>query len=168
MKNQKKLLLYILLNVIISAITIVIVLYFWEKAHTPETNPVISSTQESQNTNLSPMPETKITGINENAEISIEGIFGIGQNDIEHVSIRNTGDISIDLSYCRLRNGRGDEYLFPDITLNQGGAVSIFSKAGNNTVLELYWGRSDSLWKSGDLANLLDQNGNILSTYQIP
>ncbi|MCJ7695414.1 MAG: lamin tail domain-containing protein [Anaerolineaceae bacterium] len=173
MNNRKKLFLYILINIMISALTVLCVLYFWERAHSPINVLPISDTQKSPDSNqISNGPiqtqENVIQELDENTEISIEGVFGIGQGDIEHVSVRNIGDVAVDLYYCRLLNGRGDEYLFPEIILNQEGAVSVFTKAGNNTVLELYWGKSESLWKSGDLATLLDQNGNILSTYQIP
>jgi len=173
MNNRKKILFYILINIIISALTVLCVLYFWDRTHAPKNILPISNTQGSSSTFQTPnepllINETDSLEVNENAEISIEGIFGIGQDDIEHVSIRNIGEVVVDLYNCRLLNGRGDEYNFPEITLNQEGAVSIFTKAGNNTVLELYWGKAESLWNSGDLATLLDQNGNILSTYQIP
>jgi len=58
--------------------------------------------------------------------------------------------------------------LFPSIPLVKEGAVQIHTAAGTNTVVDLYWGMTAPVWKSGETASLYDANGNLIVTYKVP
>jgi hypothetical protein len=68
----------------------------------------------------------------------------------------------------RLEDGDGNVFVFPDLTLFKGGAVTIFSKTGVNTVVELYWGATETVWEVGETIALLDPQGEVRATYRVP
>jgi hypothetical protein len=46
--------------------------------------------------------------------------------------------------------------------------VTIFSRVGTSTVVELYWGLDEPIWTPGEKAFLLDPQGDIQAVYTIP
>jgi hypothetical protein len=59
-------------------------------------------------------------------------------------------------------------YVFPKITLFEFGAVDLYTRAGINSVVALYWGRSNAVFESGDQAVIYDADGNVQAVYSIP
>ena len=60
-------------------------------------------------------------------------------------------------------------YRFHDgFTLYYRGAVSLHTKAGDMTVIDLYWGLSAAVWTSGKVMTLRDDSGEAQSTFTIP
>ena len=179
MKSWNRLLLYILLNVIVSALTVLGVLWIWEITHpTPEVLPSQQSpaqsksplaTQLSQDQTGADIPVKQTTPLSEETiQVSIEGVFGVGIFDLEYVLIRNNSPVAIDLMDWRLVDDDGNIYTFPALTLNTDGAVKLFSRSGTNPVIELFWSSQQALWASDDQASLLDNTGIIRATYRIP
>lgn len=54
------------------------------------------------------------------------------------------------------------------MTLYGGGAVNIYTRAGANSVVELYWGLNQAIWKSGITVTLIDAQGMTRGAYTIP
>jgi len=82
---------------------------------------------------------------------------------------RGSGELT--LSGWRMEDGAGNIYTFPQnprLTLFGGGAVSVYTRAGNDTVVELYWGLDNPVWYSGATVTLRDSSGNIRDTYVVP
>jgi hypothetical protein len=50
----------------------------------------------------------------------------------------------------------------------QGGAVTIYSRVGTSTVVELYWGEEEPIWESGEQAQLIDPDGVVQAVYTVP
>ena len=50
----------------------------------------------------------------------------------------------------------------------RGGAVTVYSKIGTSTVVELYWGQEEPVWQVGENAYLLDSEGTIRAMYTVP
>ena len=175
MKTKKSLLFYILLNVLISAVTTLIVLFIWQLAHpTPDVSITLqnpngsssdSSSTESDNAQT-PQPTTAF--LQEDLSLAIQSVVGAGNLEMERIQILNESDGAVNLSGWQIQNGRGETFTFPAMILNQDGAVEVYSKAGTNTVIELYWQSDVPVWQSGDTVTLVNANGDLQATYQIP
>ncbi len=101
-------------------------------------------------------------------QVEIVGIFGAGDLSSERVQIRGLGEGTLSLTGWRLRDEDGNEYVFPKITLFGNGAVDIYSDAGVDTVVSLYWRFGQPIWSPGETAMIVDGAGNIQATYTIP
>ena len=65
---------------------------------------------------------------------------GAGILDRETVRLLNTGGVAA-LAGWTLDDGQGQVYRFPDgFTLYNRGAVSVHTRAGTDTAIDLYWG----------------------------
>ena len=95
-------------------------------------------------------------------------VVGVGDLASERVQLRGIGEGSLDLTGWRLRDEDNHEYTFPKITLFPNGAVNVYTSAGVDTVVALYWGASSSVWRSGESVTLLDDSGNVQATFEVP
>jgi LysM repeat protein len=103
--------------------------------------------------------------------VVIDSVIGAGDLDAERVLIKHSGGSEISLVGWRLEDGQGNVFVFPEspqLILFSGGAVNIFTKAGVNTVVELYWGLDNPVWKSGSTVILRDAAGNVQARYLVP
>lgn len=175
MSQGKRLLFYIALNVVVSAVTTLAVLWIWGRANQPPPTPPIPTLaqpgQAASNT-ASPAvqesPSTPIATLSPNEKaITIANVYGVGSLQDEVVVIKNVSQKAVLLTGWRLDNGKGDTYTFPSLTLNDNGAVQVHTTAGTDTVIDLYWGRDAPVWHTDDIVTLLDAQGNIRATYQI-
>ena len=174
MKNGSKLWLYIIINILVSAATILIVLLVWDWTH-PEPDivplPAVTDTgigESDNNNSFQPAitPSTQL--IEEDFQMTIRKVVGAGNLDMEYVEILNSSEGAIDLSGWQLLDEDGNTFNFPTMILDRDGALTIHSKSGQDTVIELYWQSETPIWQSGELVQLLDQNGDLAATYSIP
>ena len=100
--------------------------------------------------------------------IEIVSVTGVGTLGAEVVLIRYSGADPVNLAGWRLVDGQDNAFAFPSLTLYQGGAVQVNSTSGNDTVVNLFWGRGEPVWESGDVASLFDAQGNLRALYRIP
>ena len=56
----------------------------------------------------------------------------------------------------------------PSLELHGQGAVNIYSKEGSSSPIELYLGLTEPIWEPGETVSLIDPNGIVHDTYQIP
>ncbi len=49
-----------------------------------------------------------------------------------------------------------------------GGAVTVYTKSGNNTVVDLFWGLDTAVFSEGEQVLLLDADGNVEARYTVP
>jgi hypothetical protein len=59
-------------------------------------------------------------------------------------------------------------YNFPQLTLYKDGAVNLHTQAGQNTVVDLYWGLANAVWRSGETVTLYDETGKVRAIFRIP
>lgn len=72
---------------------------------------------------------------------------GDGDRQEEHVSFRNAGEESIDLSGWTVRNGSGQSYRFPDGTeLDPGETLSLYSGDEADPDDGYVWDAADTVW----------------------
>ena len=168
MKFWKKTLPFILLNILVSAATLLAVLYFWQQKNplstTEATGPIITPIQGSQSPSLA-SPTAQIL---EDRLLRIEGVFGAGAIQVEYILLRNPSESSVDLASWRIVSSGGRSYRFPNLTLYPNGAVNIYTGPGTDTVTELHWNSDTALWASGDLLTLFDSQGNEHTQFTVP
>lgn len=101
--------------------------------------------------------------------VEIDSVVGVGDLALERVVIRNIVPNELSLSGWRLEDESGNVYIFPQVTIYvKGGTVSVHSKPGADTVLDLFWGSDVPIWGSGETVTLRDSAGSMRAVYQIP
>lgn len=177
MKDNKRLFIYLLINVIVSACTILAVLWIWDPANRPaQFKPANSG---SPATVINTLPASTAGAGSATAEptaikdiptglIKVENVIGAGSAASEIVVLRREGEGELELTNWKLQDGDGNVFTFPGLTLYKDGAVYVHSTAGADTVIDLYWNMADSVWQSGETATLIDSLGQVQATYQIP
>jgi LysM repeat protein len=99
-------------------------------------------------------------------QVDIRGVDGAGDIESEVVRLINSGGVA-NMAGWTLEDGRGHRYSFPAFTLHNG-AVSVHTKSGADTVIDLYWGLPQAVWTGGTTITLRDAAGDVQSTFQIP
>lgn len=104
------------------------------------------------------------------SQIVVEIVSVISPGDIENerVRISRSGEGELSLANWSLTDDDGNTYIFPQLFLYTGGAVDVHTKAGLNTVVDLYWGLSAPVWRSGEQAILRDAQGEVQATFRVP
>jgi len=151
--TRRRLVLYLLLNVLVSVLVSGAVLFFYDRAH-----------HKADCGSCETVP-TLVPG-NINAEIV--SVSGTGALASESVSLKNSGDTALMLTGWTLKDNQGSSYTFPELTLYPGGTVQVHSGPGTNTAADLYWGRTLPVWKSGELVGLYDTYNIARAFYRIP
>lgn len=228
MKQWKRLLFYLALNVFVSACTVIAVLFVWDQTSGPLPRGLLPQALTFSNTPTAtrapllldtpdPGPEAtqqfiayqvqsgdtfesiaeahnmcveELTAVNgfigsqplgagevllipENPTGSaiIDSVIGAGDLETEHVLLKQCGIGELSLVGWRLHDAEGNEFVFPQfpqLTLYRGGAVNVYSKKGNDTVVDLFWGLDSPVWESGETVVLVDARGNVRATYVVP
>jgi hypothetical protein len=163
--GRRNLLLYLLLNVLISACVAGAILFWYDRNYR-----VTSLSSVLPAAPLTTQAGSPPATSNPNLKVSVEivSIVGAGLLDAESVTIQNAGDAPLNLSGWQLKDSDKNIFLFPNLTLNAGGAVRIHSALGTDNVIDLYWNSTSPIWESGEKAQLLDQNGTVQDDYQVP
>lgn len=100
--------------------------------------------------------------------VAIETVIGAGDLASERVKLARTGPGELSLAGWQLLEEDGAVFTFPQLNLFEGGAVNLYTRSGQSTVVELYWGLDAPVWDSGETVVLLDANGNVHTTYRVP
>ncbi len=101
-------------------------------------------------------------------QLSIATVIGVGVLASEHVVLQRTGDGELSLAGWRLEDGKGNTYTFPQLTLYKGGSINLYTRSGEDTVLDLFWGKTSPVWKSGKTVYLYDAQNQTRASYTIP
>lgn len=163
---MRKLLPFLLLNIIVSAATVLLVLFIWDAAHNQADVPsstILTPIGSSAQKDLPP-PVISV----DQKTFEIQAVVGAGDLNLEHIQLISVANQEISLEGWKISDQKGNEFIFPSVKLYPGGGLNLFSRSGINTSVEIFWGRSEPAWKSGKTAVLLDPDGNIRFSYQIP
>lgn len=180
MKKYSHLVVFILINIFVSAVTTLAVLWLWERAH-PRPEIALPPTASAENgmdaqadpaaqpdSDENPASEPTLDFISSNPDVIIRTIVGAGNLEVEYVEILNQSEGPVDLTGWQLTDEQTNTFTFPTLILNSSGAIKILSKKGVDTVIELYWQQDTAVWQSGETAILQDAAGEIVATYSIP
>ncbi len=161
MKFQKSWLPFIVVNIAVSAVTMLIVLAIWSTLRTSTINPgsqVVASEAPVTKATLPPIGKVVL---------EVENVFGYGDLQTEVVRIQHAGSDPLFMQDWTLHDGDGNIFTFPAITL-YSGVVEVYTRSGSNTVISLYWGMKQPVWSQGEVATIYDPEGNLRSRFQIP
>ncbi|MBX3048660.1 MAG: lamin tail domain-containing protein [Anaerolineales bacterium] len=153
----KRLLFYLAINIVVSALTTLLVLTLWSRlafAGAPQIGGSLSGAGSATSPALS--------------GVSINAVLGAGSAADERVVLVHTGQQDVSLASWRLRDENGNEYRFPALVLHPGAQVSVHTTSGTDSVSALFWGRTAPVWRSGELARLLDASGGEQAVYTVP
>ena len=174
MNQAKKLLFYIVLNIIVSAVTILGVLYVWEKTQLKDF--LLDSSSSSPESSALGEEGTSEEG-QSNQLIEIGEVGGVGNLATEYVRLTrpnsDPGD-TVSLQGWRLVDEDEHDYIILEqsglatLDLHGQGAVNIYSKEGSSNPIELYLGLEEPIWEPGETVTLVDPDGNPHDTYLIP
>jgi hypothetical protein len=186
MKRRSNLLLYLLLNILVSAATTLAVLTLWDTYRKSEVPPPVTLAQEQAAAPAeaqpapaaaepdapppTPQPTATLPPL-DRPIIEIASVIGVGDLNQEFVLLRRVGEGNLVMTGWRLAGERGSSYTFPaqpELTLYKDGAVLIYSKAGDNTAAEVFWDRSQPAWESGEVVRLYDRDGGERANYIVP
>lgn len=157
MHARRRIFPYLLLNIFVSALVTGTIIYFYDRAH-----PVNC---------LTPQPDLSAVTADSGLNVSIVGVIGAGTLGDERIVIHNTGSEKILLTGWRLEDDKGLVYHFPDspqLTLYPGASVQVHTKSGTDQPSDVYWGRTETVWTSGELASLYDPQNVPRALYRIP
>jgi LysM repeat protein len=101
------------------------------------------------------------------SQVAIREVKSPGNLADETVVITNQGG-PVGLAGWTLADQSGHLYRFPALTLFEGGAVSLHTGLGSDTVTDLYWGLTEPVWASGRQALLSDAGGNLQTRFAVP
>jgi hypothetical protein len=162
---MKRLWPFLLLNVAVSAATVIIVLLIWNAAHSPNQTP--SLVGMSSISTPSHSTQATLPALGENL-FKIQTVFGTGDLENEYVHILYLGSDPLNLANWQIRDEHDHHFTFPAFIIYKNGAFDLYTKAGTNSTIELYMAQTSSLWKSAETITLLDPAGNTRLTFQIP
>lgn len=179
MQSWRRILYFLLLNVLISALTTwAVVTIMLRNQPDPSAQPLptrIVSDGDDQFGDLVVTQPGAAALPNDPDEdeivpevLAIEGILGAGELETERVLIQHIGEREVSLVGWQLQDQDGNAFNFPALTMFQGGAVTVFTREGTSTVVELYWGQDEPLWQSGEKAYLIDPDGQVQAVYTVP
>jgi len=158
MGARRRLVSYLLINIFVSGLVTGTIIFFYDRAHRANCNPA--------------QPDlTAITSDSSNLDLNIVGVIGAGTVDSERVVIQNAGSEKITLTGWYLEDSKGTIYNFPQspaLTLYPAATLQVHTKAGTDTLPDLYWGRTEPVWVSGELAVLYDPQNIARAFYRVP
>ncbi len=168
MKTWKRLIPYLLLNILVSAATTLGVLYWWDSTHAPVSKPGSASAAVGPGTAALAPVQTPTLPALDVAVVQIENVFGPGDLETEAVQLKRVGDGELWMTGWQLKDKNGNLYTFPQLLLNKDAGVEVYTKAGPDTVMELHWGLEKPVWSAGEEVRLFDPEGNLRAKYVIP
>jgi hypothetical protein len=168
MNSFKRVLPYILINIFISVVSTLIVLWLWDGyQHADAAEPTVALEPEVESAST-PQSTDTVQATQDQPLIEIQNVFGVSDLDNEVVVIKRLGTGDLWLTGWKIKDENKHTFTFPKLLLNKDGAVQVYTKPGPNSVIELHWGQSDAIWQTGELVTLLDNKGKLRASYKIP
>jgi hypothetical protein len=100
-------------------------------------------------------------------QVEIREVTGAGDLASETVLLINRGG-EVLMAGWTLEDGRGNRFIFPNFVLHNNGAVSVRTRAGRDTAIDLFWNLDEAVWHSGTTITLRDADDRVHSTFEIP
>jgi hypothetical protein len=169
-KRWSRIGLYLLLNVVVSALTTWIVVSLMLRANLipisfPEPDGVVDQpvVEDSAPVTAAGSNEVIIPD-----QLEINSVIGADDLENERVLIQHIGSVELSLAGWQLVDEQGNTYTFPALTMFSGGAVTVYTRVGTDNVVELYWGLDIPIYQEGETITLLDPEGIPQAVYTVP
>lgn len=99
--------------------------------------------------------------------VTVREVQAAGDLANETAVIANSGG-PVDLAGWTLSDGAGRVYIFPALTLFQGGVVYVHTGSGQDSVIDLFWGQAAPAWGPGRALLLADAAGRPIAQFTVP
>jgi hypothetical protein len=164
--DRRRLLLYLLLNVLVSVCVTSAILFWYDRNYRSASQSAVQPAAPLVNEDASAAQAT----LDPDADIPLEitSVIGAGTLNAEWVVVSYKGDEQINLARWELRDEDKNVFVFPQLILHTNGAVQVHTGSGTNTVIDLYWRQNAPVWESGEEAQLFDPTGNVRAKYKVP
>jgi hypothetical protein len=164
--DRRRLIPYLLLNVLVSACVTSAILFWYHQNYRSVSQSAVLPAAPPVNQNVSASQAT----LDPQTDIPVEivSVIGAGTLSAEWVVVSYKGEDQINLANWELRDGDRNIFVFPQLILHTNGAVQVHTATGTNTVIDLYWNESNPVWESGEEAQLYDPSGNLRAKYKVP
>lgn len=163
--NRRRLVLYLLLNVFVSACVTGSILFWYDRTYRASLAPLPQVAIPAQGESVAPAVTLQP---DEQVSIEIVSVVGAGTLNTEVVVVRYNGEGELGLLNWQLKDDSGNTFTFPQLTLYTDGAVQVHTASGTDTVVDLYMGLRDPIWESGESAKLYDPQDNLRAIYRVP
>jgi LysM repeat protein len=100
-------------------------------------------------------------------QVEIREVTGAGEIASELVFLVNRGG-QVQMAGWQLEDGRGHAYVFPNFILHNDGGVSLHTRAGRDSPIDLFWNLDEAVWIPGTTITLRDAGNDVHSTFEIP
>jgi hypothetical protein len=161
---MKKLLPYLLLNILVSALTMLTVILIWNAAHP---SPQLPGTLDTASSPQAVISQPTLIPLDQ-PTVEVQTVIIPGDLNNERVLIRNISQSALDLRGWSVKDDNGNQYDFPTLTLFPGGVIGLYSAAGTDTSIALYWGQIGPVWQSGETVHILDPENNERTIFKVP
>jgi len=162
------------LNIVVSAITIIVVLFLWENTRLKQ---VLFNSGDEPVAVTTPEEVSGAEELTRELLIEIGEVGGVGNLATEYLRLIRSGiesEDTISLQGWSIRDENNlnfnilEQSGLASLELHSQGAVNIYTKAGSSNPIELYLGLSDPIWEPGETVTLIDPQGEVHDTYLIP
>ena len=102
------------------------------------------------------------------AGIIIRSVASPGDLANEAVEIVNDSDQPYNLQGWKLQKEDGTAYTFGEVLIFGGQGIQLFSGAGSDDTIKHYWNQPAARWQSGATIKLVNGQGAVVTSYQIP
>lgn len=161
--DRRRLALYLLLNVFVSACVTLAILYWYDRNYRAVTLPQVNIPTAAPGV-TGPAPGATA----QQGSVQIVSVIGAGTLSVEAVVVKYNGPGEMDLTGWHLKDSGGNTYTFPPFKLFTNGAVQVHTASGTNTAIDLYWGQPQAVWQSGQAVLLTDPEGGVQDSYPVP
>jgi LysM repeat protein len=94
--------------------------------------------------------------------LEIVQVISPGDITAEGVELHNVSGGVIQMQGWKLIDTSGLTFTFPEYRMFPGGHVTIYTRAGTNTPIVLYWGQSRAVWgEPGQEVQIIDAQGTV-------
>jgi LysM repeat protein len=100
--------------------------------------------------------------------VEVARVLNPGDVTSEAVEVINLGTSVARLGGWSLRNDQGDVFTFPALNLFPQGAVTVYTGGGEDTAIDIYWGRDRAAWQPGGVVLLYNADGDLVYEYTVP
>ena len=100
--------------------------------------------------------------------VKIAFVIGAGDLNSERVRLERVGEGTLSLAGWKLHDEDGNQFIFPRLSLFPGSVVDLYSGAGRDSVVALYWGLPEAIWSPGETVALLDDQDKLRAIFSVP
>ena len=162
---MKRWLPFLIVNIIVSAVTTLLVLTIWNRINAANTI-VISQPASTNQSDALPQVDAILPPL-DTPVIKIANVFAAGDLQNELLIVERVGEGDLNLSSWQIIDEDKNAFVFPAIELVKG-QISIYSRVGSNTVNTLFWGSDTPIWSPGETVRIFDSAGQERASFEIP